>query len=218
MALSRLIAPAALGHEVVEETLGSLSRSEDRAALPADGRMGDLVSGARDVREQAWRSLYDDQFARVHRLASRFGAPPAEVEDVVQQVFLVAYRRIGEVGEVANVPGWLRGIAVKVIAEHHRWRRVRRVKEWVVNGIYGDGAAHPITPVQGAEEAEAQQRFSAVLRRMRPKLRAVLVLCDIEECSLGEVAETLQIPLNTVRSRRRLARESFRKMWQEGGA
>lgn len=205
-----------MGHQVAEETLASLSGTEECAAQPADERVKGLVSDDRDVREQAWRALYDDQFDRVHRLASRFGVPPGEVEDVVQQVFLVAFRRIAEVGEIGSVTGWLRGIAVKVISDRHRWRRVRRVKQWIVDGIYRETGPGPTTPLRDAEQAEEQERIGTVLRRMRPKLRAVLVLCDIDECSLAEAAETLQIPVNTVRSRRRLARESFRKLWEQG--
>jgi RNA polymerase sigma-70 factor (ECF subfamily) len=196
--------------------LAPLSRTEERLALSTDERVGPLLSDSSDLRDHAWRALYDDQFDRVYRLACRFGVPASEIEDVAQQVFLVAYRRIGEVKEIANLAAWLRGIAVKVIADHHRWQRVRRMKQWMVNGIYARSPAEQVTPARGAEDAQLHEQIGAVLRRMSPKLRAVLVLCDIEECSLGEVSEALRIPINTVRSRRRLARDSFRRMWADG--
>jgi len=154
----------------------------------------------------------------VYRLVARFGVASADVEDVTQQVFLVAYRRIREVGEVHSVPGWLRGIAARVTSDYHRWWRVRRVKQWLVERTEDERPAAP-TPAHATETAQLQQRVGEVMRRMSPKLREVLVLCDLEECSLGEASEALAVPSNTVRSRRRLAREAFQQLWEqrEGG-
>lgn len=168
--------------------------------------------------DRAWRALYDEQFARVYRLVARFGVASADVEDVTQQVFLVAYRRLREVDDVRCVPGWLRGIAARVTSEYHRWWRVRRVKAWLVE-VTESGRTPAVTPERATEAAQLQQRVTAVLQRMSPKLRAVLVLCDIEECELGEAAEALGVPSNTVRSRRRLARLAFQELWEqrEGG-
>jgi RNA polymerase sigma-70 factor (ECF subfamily) len=163
----------------------------------------------------AWRALYDEQFVRVYRLVCRFGVATADAEDVTQQVFVTAYRRIQEVDEVHSVPGWLRGIATRVTSEYHRWWRVRRVKQWVVEAVGGARGAGHAPPDRATEAAQTQARVAAVLRRMTPKLRAVLVLCDIDECSASEAADALDIPVNTVRSRRRLAREAFQELWEK---
>jgi RNA polymerase sigma-70 factor, ECF subfamily len=182
----------------------------DDVALEA----GPLRSVSTSTRDQAWRVLYDQQFDRVYRLVCRFGVPLAEAEDVAQQVFVVAHRRLSEISDIENVGGWLRGIAVKLISEHHRWRRVRHVRRWIVQSLYGDDRDDRPTPTASLESAEVRARVAAVLRDLSPKLRAVLVLCDIEELDLAEVAATLAIPINTVRSRRRLARASFQRLWQ----
>jgi RNA polymerase sigma-70 factor, ECF subfamily len=182
--------------------------------LEPDPRGDRLRATAPEERDQAWRSLYQDEFSRVYRLCCRFGVPGAEVEDVVQQVFLIAYRRIaGE--EVLNIRAWLRGIAVKVIAERRRWHRLRRIKAWLVESLYSEGAQPPApTPAVAAEHAELHDEIAAALSGLSPKLREVLVLCDIEECSLAEVANAVGAPVNTVRSRRRLAREAFQREWE----
>jgi RNA polymerase sigma-70 factor, ECF subfamily len=173
-----------------------------------------LRSASTEERDHAWRALYDAEFSRVYRLACRFGVPAAEVEDVTQQVFVVAHRRIAEMEEVSNLRAWLRGIAVKVVADHHRWRRVRRIKAWLVEALYLEADAGRTTPAREAEQAELRERIAEVLRTLSPKLRSVLVLADIEECSLAEVAEAVGAPVNTVRSRRRLAREAFQREWE----
>lgn len=174
-----------------------------------------LRSASTAEREEAWRALYAHEFDRVYRLVSRFGVSGSEIEDVTQQVFLVAYRRIVEIDELRSVRAWLRGIAVRVVADHHRWRRVRRLKQWLVETTFGEAAVEQRSPERRAEASQTQQQIGAVLCLMSPKLRAVLVLCDIEECSVTEAAAALDVPVNTVRSRRRLARESFQRLWSE---
>ena len=171
-----------------------------------------LRSPSEADRNQAWRILYDEQFEVIYRLVRRSGVLPAEAEDVAQRVFVRAHERLLEVEDVQSVRAWLRGIAVRVVSEHHRWRRIRRLKEWLLRAS-AEAVAPPPSPEQEAEAARVQAEIGAVLARMSAKLRAVLVLSDLEELGPTEVAEILAIPVNTVRSRRRLAREEFRRLW-----
>jgi RNA polymerase sigma-70 factor, ECF subfamily len=163
-------------------------------------------------RNRAWRQLYDEQFDGVYRFVCRCGVSDADAEDVTQRVFVIVHRRVDDLVAIENVGGWVRGVALRVVAEHHRWRRVRRLKAWFVNE-----AATPEAPDAGPENAteseEARERVAEVLSRMSAKLRDVLVLVDLEGLGLNEAAETLGVPVNTVRSRRRLAQEDFRRRW-----
>jgi len=171
-----------------------------------------LRSASTAERNAAWRALYHDQFDHVYRLACRFGVPAADVEDVTQRVFVVAHRRIAEIEEIHNVGAWLRAIVVRVVAEHRRWARVRRVKHWVLRTSADVESPRPTTPERDLVALQAQRVVAQVLAKMSPKLRDVLVLLELEELSLQEAAETLGIPSNTVRSRKRLAREQFQRI------
>jgi RNA polymerase sigma-70 factor (ECF subfamily) len=173
-----------------------------------------LRSASVDERDDAWRTLYDEHFDRVYRLVVRFGVPPGDVEDVTQQAFFIAYRRLREMADVQCVPAWLRGIVVRVASENYRWRHVRRVKQWLVEATVDTAWSRPARPDRSAEVSETQARVGQVLAAMSPKLRAVLVLLDLEGLSIAEVARTLGIPDNTVRSRRRLARRAFERLWR----
>ncbi len=173
------------------------------------------MSASDSVRDAGWRQLYEDESRRVARLVSRYGVARADLEDVTQQVFLAAYRRLGEVAEVRNVRAWLGGIAVRAAADHRRWHRVRRDRQWIVEGLYQDEPGADLSPRRDLEQARLERRVLAVLDRMSPKLRPVLVLCDIDEIEPARVAAILGLPLNTVRSRRRLAREAFERLWAE---
>ena len=175
-----------------------------------------LRSKSASERDRAWRALYQEHVERIYRLVCRFGVEPGEVEDVTQKTFVIAHQRLQEIDDVENVGAWLRGIAVKVIGHHRRWHRVRRVKNWLVQATFGEEAsAPPQTPEGGVASQEDQGRVRSILSEMSPKLREVLVLTEIEECQPAEVAEVLGIPVNTVRSRKRLAKEEFQRLWGE---
>lgn len=164
-------------------------------------------------REQAWDEVYRAHSTEIHRMLWCAGATPHEIEDLTQRVFVVAYERIDELRELTSVGGWLRGIALRVMSSHRRWRRVRRLKRWLL----GDESPKAATPEDAYVDDESARRVRRVLERLSDKLRDVLVLCDMGGVGVTEAAEVLRVPLNTVRSRRRLAREEFARIWSEMG-
>ena len=174
-----------------------------------------LRSDHLDEREAAWKHLWNHHYHRIYRLAARFGVEPAEIEDVVQRAFVIAYRRIREVDDVRDPLAWLRGITVRVVAQHRRWRGVRRAKRWLLQDSQAVAREPVITPEHSAIAAEDIAAVRRVLGKLSPKLRDALVLCDIEELRPAEAAEILGVSVNTVRSRRRLAKERFLRLWGE---
>jgi len=180
---------------------------EDRAFVAA------LRSRRAAERDRAWRQLYAARADGIYRLVCCLGVAPGDVEDVVQRVFTIAHRRLHD-AELDNIGPWLRGIAVKVSSDQRRFWRLRRLKHWLLRSTTEAATAHVPTPEQRLEQAETGQRAQDVLDRLSPKLREVLVLADLEQCKPAEVARLLGIPVNTVRSRRRLARERFIQLWE----
>jgi RNA polymerase sigma-70 factor (ECF subfamily) len=159
----------------------------------------------------AWAILYEAHFDAVFRLVRRLGVEPAEAEDVAQKVFLRARDLLAATPEVVHPLAWLRAVTVRVVAEHHRFWRLRRLKAWVVENAWAGRA--PATPEEQLGAGQRAAHVAAVLRRMSPKLRDVLVLIELEDLTPSEVAAILGIPLNTVKSRRRLARGEFERLW-----
>jgi len=165
-------------------------------------------------RNRAWREVYDANFAPVYRLICRSGVLPAEAEDLSQKVFCIAHRKLPDTRDLQNLSGWLYGIALNVVQEHYRWHRVRRVKAWLLPESDGVTPSDLPSPELTAERAELQRQIEKVMGGMSSKLRQVLVLLDIEDLRPQEAAAILGIPVNTVRSRRRLAHEEFSRSWQ----
>jgi RNA polymerase sigma-70 factor (ECF subfamily) len=173
-----------------------------------------LVLGSSRSAAALFSALYAEHFERVYRLVGRYGVAPADVEDLTQQVFGVVLARQDELTELANARAWLSAIAVRVVHEHYRWRKVRRLKAWLVEHTWAAHGVDDRTPERGALESETAKRVRAVLGGMSRKLRDALVLVELDELEPREAAEILGIPHNTLRSRQRLARAEFGRLWR----
>lgn len=191
--------------------------AESPGNLPSQAELDDR-EGARSEAEPGpftFRELYERHFDGIYGLIARYGVAPGEVEDLTQRVFLVVHRRTEELREVKAPSAWLRAIAVRVVHEHYRWRRIRRIHSWVVEHSWAAREFELRTPENHTLAEESLNQVRQVLQRMSAKLRDTLVLVDLEELSPREAADILGIPTNTVRSRRSLARAEFRRLWQE---
>lgn len=156
-------------------------------------------------RERAFRAMYDAHVAFVWRNLRRLGVFDCDIEDKVQDVFIVAYRRWSDFVERGHGPrAWLFQIVLRVASEARRHRRRHPVDP-------DGGAAVERRSVEPSQtEAVAQKEAMALLDRALATMdfdrRAVLVLYEIEQMTAPEIGRALEIPLNTVYSRLRVAR------------
>ena len=153
--------------------------------------------------------LYDAHFEFVWRTLRRLGVPEADLPDVAQEVFLVVHRRLASFVERAKVTTWLFRIAVRAARDRRRRAHVRREvasEEWI--------AALPdpaVDPVAALERSDARALFEQALASMDLEQRAVFSAFELEGMSGQDIAVALEIPLGTVYSRLRLARERFQR-------
>lgn len=143
--------------------------------------------------------LYRAHERTVMRWAARLGGPGIDAEDVVQDVFLVAKRRLKSLEESWNVQTWLFRTTEKIVQAARRKRRLRR---WLSlsrePAAPGMGAPRP-TPAEALERERAVEEVYRVLDRMPERQRRVLVLFEIEGMSTQEIAELIDAPVGTVR-------------------
>jgi RNA polymerase sigma-70 factor, ECF subfamily len=156
-----------------------------------------------------FKEVYDEHFRFVWRSLRRLGVGESDVADAVQDVFLVVHRRLEEFEGRSKVTTWLYGICYRIARDRRRLAHVR--------GRADDEAAlsdHPDDRIDIAAEAERQQGFallSRILDEMPIEQRAVFILFELDAMSGESIAEALSIPLGTVYSRLRSARDQFRK-------
>ncbi len=154
--------------------------------------------------------LYRRHATFVARFLWRLGLRGAEVDDLVQEVFVVAHRRGGFVPDRAKPTTWLAEIAVRVASAHRR--RNRRAKDELE---LGDAPALAADEPDAAEQADTKQRLERVqqaLDALDEHQRAVFVLFELEGESCEDIAAGLGIPVGTVHSRLHTARKNFQRM------
>ncbi|HWP04232.1 MAG TPA: sigma-70 family RNA polymerase sigma factor [Polyangiaceae bacterium] len=157
--------------------------------------------------DQRVRRLVHEHLDAVVRTLAKLGVSDGALDDAAQQVFLVATSKLDGI-ELARERQYLLGIAVR-IASHAR-RTVQRRRETPMDDGLMLSEAGPL-PDQLVDERRAYALLESIVAELPDGMREAFVLFDIEELTAGEVAELLEIPLGTVASRVRRAREQVRQ-------
>jgi RNA polymerase sigma-70 factor (ECF subfamily) len=151
------------------------------------------------------RALLEQHHDFVWRSVRRFGVPEADVDDATQEVFVVAARRLDSILPERE-RAFLVGTAVRVASTFRRSAR-RRPEEPAEE--LAETAALQLSPEEMSELSSARPHLQRILDSMSLEQRAVFVLSELEEISAPAIAELLSIPVGTVHSRLRGAREIF---------
>lgn len=138
----------------------------------------------------------------------RLGVPPDEIDDQVQEVFLVAHRRGGYTPGPAKPTTWLAEIALRVASGRRRTARRRKLDLREDPGSTAE-APQP-DPFVEAANRESLNRVQDALDALPSDRRAVFVLFEIEGESCDAIAAGLGIPTGTVYSRLHKARREFK--------
>jgi RNA polymerase sigma-70 factor (ECF subfamily) len=162
----------------------------------------------------AFDEVYAAHVGFVWRVLRTLGVPEAQIEDAVQDVFVVVHRRLGEWQGRAAITTWLFAIARRV-AQAHRRRASRNaaspvepLSEQLADQLVDerDGGGDPFAEMS---RAQAAATVLAILEQLDDDKRMVFALVELEQLSVPEVARMLDINLNTAYSRLRLARAAF---------
>lgn len=158
----------------------------------------------------AFDAIYDAHFDFVWRTARRLGVPESAADDVVQDTFVVLHRRLAEYDGETPIRRWLMGIVTRVVADHRR--RYRRKDAACVPHPEDSEralASHAPAPSAEVEQSEAVRLLDSLLAELDEDKREVLVLAQLEEMTVPEIAEVLGANVNTVYARLRAARRDF---------
>jgi len=138
----------------------------------------------------------------------RLSVPEADVDDLVQEVFVIAHRKGGYVTGPAQPRTWLGAIALRV-AQSGRRSRQRHPSALSDGAAPADTASERLDPAEQLETQRALQRVQRALDQLSLEHRATFVLFEIEGESCDNIAAALQVPLGTVYSRLHAARRRF---------
>ncbi len=135
-----------------------------------------------------------------------------DIDDALQEVFVVAYRRLGSLEEPERVAGWLRGVAVNVARNRRRGKR----RSPIVKGIEVPEPTDGRGPEVIAMERQTRTRLLQLLDALPDEQRDALVLFEIEGVSMKAIAQTLGLSLATVYRRLEEARNALRRGLDQG--
>ena len=166
----------------------------------------ELILRAQADDRSAHEAIVSQFSAMVFRLISRFFRSREDVEDIAQDVFLKVFARIDQVRPDENFPGWLARVTVNSC--YDELRRTRRRKEAMET--YGPEMAAEQTVAP--REPDSLGKARSALQRLDPKLRIPLVLKEVDDMSVEEIAKTMGLTQTNVKVRLFRARKKLQSM------
>jgi len=174
------------------------------AALGPSGADGKLVERCLDGDGAAWEELVRAHTRRVYAICYRFTGSMADAQDLTQDVFLRVFKSLGSFRSGAgSFTVWLTRLTRNLLIDHYRKTKSDRATSSLEDHL-------PVLEERSAAEArteglaagrEASEHIQQALQKLSPELRETVILRDLEELEYREIAEALEIPEGTVKSR-----------------
>jgi RNA polymerase sigma-70 factor (ECF subfamily) len=152
-----------------------------------------------------FEQIYDENSVFIWRSLRGLGVPDAQVDDAVQEVFMVVHRRLADYEPRAHIRSWLFGIALRVAKDHKR--SLRRKPTVPLNDEPALVAND--SPFDQVARNQALQFVERFLDTLNDEQRALFVLTELEQMRVSEAAEALGENVNTIYSRQRAIRKQF---------
>lgn len=173
--------------------------------------------------EDAFRKLFEHNHKRILHLAFQLSGNSQEAEDITQEVFLKVYQEIANFQATSSLFTWLYRITINLCLDKRR-KRQRRDKyhaEALDSGStnFDKTIFDPSNRVleQNIWQDELQEMLQAALNKIKPKLRTVVVLKDIEGLSYEDVAQIVGCAEGTVSSRLNRGRKQLKRILSQMG-
>jgi RNA polymerase sigma-70 factor (ECF subfamily) len=160
----------------------------------------DLVRHFQDGNAGAFETLVERHQGRVYNLCLRVLGDPDEAADASQDAFLAAIRKLHTFRGEAAFTTWMHRVTVNTCYDSLRKKRRRPLLHVV--GDEGDERPDPAPPVPDhAEGVELSVDVQRALREVPDEFRIALVLADVQDLPYERIAEILEVPVGTVKSR-----------------
>lgn len=179
-------------------------------------RIKQVLNGNQD----AYTEIVDLYQTRLYHVCYRMLGNKHEAEDITQEAFLRAFINLHTFDQKRKFSTWIFRIATNLCIDRIRKKKPDYHLDAQVPGtdgldMYSQIAASEELPVEQLEKMEMQERIQYEISRLPDKYRSVIVLKYMEELSLQEISEILDLPLGTVKTRIHRGREALRKQMSQ---
>ena len=154
------------------------------------------------------RQLYEAVHARMRSLA---GPAAVDLDDLIQVAAQQTFESIHRYDGSCALATWIYAICYRVLLNHRRWYRRWQVR-FTYLGVDDDALADAPTPPELMEARARTRQLQRALSRMSDRYRVVVVLHDLEELDVRDIAGIVRCNALTVRSRLRDGRKQLRKL------
>jgi RNA polymerase sigma-70 factor (ECF subfamily) len=170
------------------------------------------VARAQRGEPQAFRWLVERHQGRAFGLALRILRSGPDAEDAVQEAFVKAWQALPAFRGDASFSTWLHRIVARQSFDRLEQLKRRRVRETELD----HAGEVPATQAADSEATWRARRLEALMEKLSAQQRAVLTLYYLEDHSVEQVAATLAVPENTVKTHLSRARSALREAWMKG--
>ena len=153
-----------------------------------------------------FEELYRLNFDFVWRSLRRLGVHGSQLDDAVQDVFIVMHRRLGDLRSDASPRAFCFAIATRVAQGYRRTERRKGASSLDMSDLVDSSSSSPFDQTARAQAGRVLERFLGVLDSDR---RAVFLMAELEEMTAPEISQELSVNLSTVYTRLRAARQRF---------
>lgn len=159
------------------------------------------TASSRDV-----RTIHRDHATFVWHSLQRLGVRDAELDDALQDVFIVVHRRLASFDGTSKLTTWLYGICLRVAAAS---RRRASERHEVLTGDLAESSRVDAGPEVHMQTQQSAQLVQRILDELDIEKRAIFVMFELDQLACSEIADIVGAPLGTVHSRLRAARIEF---------
>jgi len=176
-------------------------------------RKPELVHANPAIRVPTFAEIYNSYFGFVWSCTRRLGVGEAEMDDVVQEIFIVVHSRLSTLQQPDSLRSWIYGIIRRSVSTYHRAKRTKITSTTLSSEPEIQYPQQP-SPQQLAEQSDQVQLLWSLLEKIDAPKREVFVLTEIDELTAPEIAAAIDVPINTVYSRLRAARQELEEALQ----
>ncbi|HEY5959560.1 MAG TPA: sigma-70 family RNA polymerase sigma factor [Polyangiaceae bacterium] len=153
--------------------------------------------------------LYSEYFSFVWSCTRRMGVAEDEIDDVVQEIFLVIHTRLRTLDQPSSLRSWIYGIARRTTSTYRRAKRAKLLSHEMLVSEPDFPYPQPPSPLELAEQSDDVRLLWMLLEQIDPEKREVFVLAELDEMTVPDIASAIEIPVNTAYSRLRAARQAL---------
>jgi len=176
-----------------------------KPASPTEEQADPLVKRARDGDQEAFEQIYRQQVGRVHALCWRLTGDADLAEELTQEAFVRAWRKLHLFDGRSALSTWLHRLTVNVVMADHRVHGVRRRRQLPLDEARSEQLA------KRGKASDIGLDLERAIAMLPPRARSVFVLHDIEGYGHAEIAEMAGMAVGSSKAHLHRARELLKK-------